>query len=47
MNDEDLDHNLIVPEFTPATDRMAHVMRWVGLIVGVGLCAAAIVATLS
>jgi hypothetical protein len=46
MNDEDLDHNLVVPDATPATDRMAHVMRWIGLIGGVGLCAAGIVAAL-
>jgi hypothetical protein len=47
MNDEDSEHHLRVPDSTPANDRAAHVLRWVGLIAGLCLCAIGIVAALN
>lgn len=46
MKDEHRDHLLEVPEVTPANDAAAHVLRWVGLVGGLGLCAVGIVSAL-
>ena len=45
MHDES-ERLLEVHETTPANDSAAHVLRWVGLIGGLALCAWGIAATL-
>jgi len=46
MKDAYGDRRLEVPEVTPANDSMAHVLRWVGLVGGLGLCALGIASAL-
>jgi hypothetical protein len=45
--DEPAYHRLEVPNVTPATDTTAHVLRWVGLVGGLGLCAVGIASVLA
>jgi hypothetical protein len=45
--DEQAYHRLEVPDVTPATDATAHVLRWVGLVGGLGLCAVGIASVLA
>ncbi|WP_210485171.1 hypothetical protein [Microvirga antarctica] len=40
----EFDQSLTVSEFDPATDALAHVMRWVGLVAGIGIFAWALAA---
>jgi hypothetical protein len=44
--DEQAYHRLEVPNLTPANDATAHVLRWVGLVGGLGLCAVGIASVL-
>ena len=39
MDTRDLDHQLVVAKVTPANDRAARILRWIGLVGGLGLCA--------
>ena len=42
----DDDRRLSVPDITPANDAAAIILRWVGLVCGLALCALAIAGTL-
>jgi len=45
--DEQANQRLEVPDVTPANDAAAQVLRWVGLVGGLGLCAAGIASILA
>jgi hypothetical protein len=45
--DEPSDHRLEVPDVTPANDATARVMRWIGLVGGLSLCAIGIASVLT
>jgi hypothetical protein len=44
---DDIDRRLEVPNTTPTNDTAAHILRWVGLVGGLGLCALGIASVLA
>lgn len=44
--DDPAKRRLEVPDITPANDAAAHVLRWIGLVGGLSLCAVGIASVL-